>query len=332
MSTINFEKEVTQLYKEILLREPDKTGLYFFVSKLESKEILLEDVKKSLLNSEEGKAIHDYSHYTDRYWNELHPVSKYINKLATDNENTHWIDDLANRFAKEIPFENILIVGCGNGWLERRLHDQGIGKNFDAFDISEKYIDEAEKEKGDRSIRYFIDDINDLQKIPSKKYDAVFNFAILHHASEIDAALKKICSCLKPEGLMFNEEYVGPAKNQYSDQHLELMIQINSDLPGHLRSKNHLRPPLENFRIEPTEAIHSDLVRPTFEKYFDIVYERELNGGIAYQILWNNIEKFDSDDHESKKWLEYILENDQKLSSEGKIPTLFWYGVGKPKI
>ena len=109
------------------------------------------------------------------------------------------------------------------------------------------------------------------------------------------------------------------------------MIQINSDLPGHLRSKNHLRPPLENFRIEPTEAIHSDLVRPTFEKYFDIVYERELNGGIAYQILWNNIEKFDSDDHESKKWLEYILENDQKLSSEGKIPALFWYGVGKPK-
>ena len=52
---------------------------------------------------------------------------------------------------------------------------------------------------------------------------------------------------------------------------------------------------------------------------------------IYNQILWNNIEKFDSDDHESKKWLEYILENDQKLSSEGKIPALFWYGVGKPK-
>ena len=130
---------------------------------------------------------------------------------------------------------------------------------------------------------------------------------------------------------MFNEEYVGPAKNQYTDKHLELMIQINSDLPEQLRSKNHLRPPIENFRIEPTEAIHSDLVRPTFEKYFDVVYERNFNGGIAYQILWNNIEEFDKDKDESKKWLEYLLENDHKFSSNGKVPTLFWYGVGKPK-
>ena len=331
MSKINFEKEVIELYKEILLREPDKTGLYYFVSKLESKIMLLEDVKKLLLNSEEGKAIKNYSHYTDKYWNELKIVAEYKNKLSTDNKNIHWIDNLIDRFSKHIPFENVLIVGCGNGWLERRLYDQGIGKNFDAFDISKKYIEEAEKQKGERSIHYFIDDINDLQNISSKKYDAVFNFAILHHATEIDAALKKISESLKPKGLMFNEEYVGPARNQYSDKHLELMIQINSDLPEKFRSKSHLRPPLANFRIEPTEAIHSDLVRPIFEKYFDIVYERNFNGGIAYQILWNNIEEFDKDEHESKKWLEYLLENDRKFSSEGKVPNLFWYGVGKPK-
>ena len=332
MSSIDFEKEVISLYKEILLREPDKTGLYFFVSKLESEQMSLEDIKNSLLNSEEGKAIDNFTHYTDKYWNELNTVSKYINKLSTDNENTHWIDDLTNRFSKQVPFENILIVGCGNGWLERRLYDQGIGKNFDAFDISEKYIQEAENKKGNRPIQYFIDDINNLQNIPSKKYDAVFNFAILHHATEINAALKKISECLKPEGLMFNEEYVGPAKNQYTDKHLELMIQINSDLPEQLRSKNHLRPPLANFRIEPTEAIHSDLVRPTFEKYFDVVYERNLNGGIAYQILWNNIEKFkNSNDREVEKWLNHLLEEDLNFSKKNEVPTLFWYGVGRPK-
>jgi SAM-dependent methyltransferase len=327
----HYVKEVTKLYEEILKRKPDKTGLFYFVSKLDLKNMSLEDVKKSLLNSEEGQAIANFSHYADKYWNNLNTVSKYINKLTTDNENTHWIEDLHNRFSKYIPFEDVLIVGCGNGWLERRLYDQGVGKHFDSFDISEKYIQEAEKEKGNRPIQYFIDNINDLQNIPSKKYDAVFNFAILHHATEIDSALKKISECLKPEGLMFNEEYVGPAKNQYSDEHLELMIQINSDLPEQFRSQNHLRPPLENFRIEPTEAIHSDLVRPIFEKYFDIVYERNFNGGIAYQILWNNIEKFDNDDLEAKKWLEYLLENDRKFSSEGKVPNLFWYGVGNPK-
>jgi len=331
LTEANHKKEVIKLYKEILLREPDKTGLYFFVSQLESKKITLDDVRKSLINSEEGQSIQNYSHYTDKYWNDLERVVEYKNELATGNKNIHWIDDILTRFQDYIPFENVLIVGCGNGWLERRLYDNGVSKNFEAFDISEKYIQQAEQEKGNRPIKYFIDDINNLQNINSKKYDAVFNFAILHHATEIENAMKKLAGCLKPNGLMFNEEYVGPAKNQYDDKHLELMLDVNSDLPEQFRSKNTLRPPLANFRIEPTEAIHSDLVRPVFEKYFDIVYERNLNGGIAYQILWNNIEKFDNSDPEARKWLEYLLENDRKLSSDGKVPILFWYGVGSPK-
>ncbi len=327
----NFEKQVIELYNEILLREPDKTGLYYFVSQLESKKMTLDDVRHFLMTSEEGKSIQNYSHYTDKYWNDLKIVVEYKNELATDDKNTHWIDDIPRRFKNFLPFKNVLIVGCGNGWLERKLSDMGIAENFEAFDISEKYLQEAEKEKGNRPIKYFLDDINDLQNIPSKKYDAVFNFAILHHATEIENAMKKLADCLKPKGLMFNEEYVGPARNQYSDEHLELMIQINSDLPEQFRSKNHLRHPLENFRIEPTEAIHSDLVRPIFEKYFDVVYERNLNGGIAYQILWNNIEQFDNDDPEVRKWLKYLVKNDKKFSTDGQVPILFWYGVGSPK-
>ena len=51
------KKEVIKLYKEILLREPEKTGLYYFVSQLELKKITLDDVRKSLINSEEGQSI-----------------------------------------------------------------------------------------------------------------------------------------------------------------------------------------------------------------------------------------------------------------------------------
>ena len=180
-------------------------------------------------------------------------------------------------------------------------------------------------------IDYFIEDINTMSHIENKKYDAVFNFAILHHAMEIESATKRISEVLKPGGLIFNEEYVGPAQNQYSDEHLKLMIETMSDLPSKYRSKHMLRPPLANFRIEPTEAIHSDLVRPMFEKYFDVIYERNMNGGIAYQILWNNIKFFSDDDPEALKWLEYLLEKDFEFSKNGKVPILFWNSVGKPK-
>ena len=159
-----------------------------------------------------------------------------------------------------------------------------------------------------------------------------FNFAILHHATEIDSAMEKLSNSLKSTGLIFNEEYVGPARNQYSDDHLERMLEINADLPQRFRSKHVLRPPLANFRIEPSEAIHSDLVVSTFKKYFDMVYERNMNGGIAYQILWNNVEEFrNSNDPEAVKWLNYLIEEDLKLSKQNKVDILFWYGVGKPK-
>jgi SAM-dependent methyltransferase len=263
----------------------------------------------------------------------LEIVVKYKNKLATGNENVSWIGDILTRFKEYLPFDDVLIVGCGNGWLERQLYDLGIGKHFDAFDMSEKYINEAKELKQSRTIDYFLDDINSMSKIEDEKYDAVFNFAVLHHVTEVDNALKKLARCLKTNGLMFNEEYVGPARNQYSDQHLKHMLEVMSDLPEKFRTKvKFLRPPLENFRVEPSEAIHSDLILPLIPKYFDIVYQRNLNGGVAYQLLHNNIQEFEDDSNtESVKWLEYLLKQDVNYTDEGKVPILFWYGVCKPK-
>jgi SAM-dependent methyltransferase len=332
MNKHDLEQKVSDFYEEFLLRKPDKTGLYYFVSMIETGESTIDDVKKLLSESSEAQAIKNYSHYSDKYWNDLQTVVKYKNKLSTDNENTHWLIDILTRYKEYLPFENILIVGCGNGWLERQLYEMKIGLHFDAFDISQKYIDEAQKLSKNMPIDYFIEDINTMSNIENKKYDAVFNFAILHHATEIENATKRISEVLKPGGLIFNEEYVGPAQNQYSDEHLKNMLDVMSDLPSKYRSKHMLRPPLANFRIEPTEAIHSDLVRPMFEKYFDIIYERDMNGGIAYQILWNNIENFCDDDPEAIKWLDYLLEKDFEFSENGKVPILFWNSVGTPKI
>ena len=331
--TSDVVERVTALYEDILQRKPDKTGLYYLVSRINKKLLTIDDAKKILSESEEAKSLKEYTHYSDKYWNDLEVVGKYKNKLATGNENVHWIGDILNRFKEYLPFDDVLVVGCGNGWLERQLYDLGIGKHFDAFDMSEKYINEAKELKQSRAIDYFLDDINTMSKIEDDKYDAVFNFAVLHHVTEVDNALKKLARCLKTNGLMFNEEYVGPARNQYSDQHLKHMLEVMSDLPEKFRTKvKFLRPPLENFRVEPSEAIHSDLILPLIPKYFDIVYQRNLNGGVAYQLLHNNIQEFEDDSNtESVKWLEYLLKQDVNYTDEGKVPILFWYGVCKPK-
>ena len=68
-----------------------------------------------------------------------------------------------------------------------------------------------------------------------------------------------------------------------------------------------------------------------FERFFDIIYEKELNGGVGYPILLNNTKEFHKNDVESNEWLKKILDYDEKLTKEKKIPVLFWYSIGKPK-
>ncbi len=274
-----------------------------------------------------------YDHYTDTYWNDLDTVQEYINKHATDNKETIWQIDLLSRFAKYVPFQKCLVIGCGNGWVERQLFDLKVGLDFDAFDISEKYLEEAKEKKENRTIHYFQSDLNNLETLPINHYDAIFNVGVLHHGFRLSRTLWYLNRSLKPNGMMFNFDYVGPAQNNYSDNHLALLNKINQNLPERFQSPHPLRPSKIDFAFgDPTEAVNADLVRPTFERFFDIIYQRELNGGIGYQLLVRNTEEFHKNDNDAKHYLEKILQYDEKYASEQKIPVLFWYGVGRPKM
>lgn len=304
---------------------------YYLISKGPIRRIASNEKMKKLCNSFTINCPGDYDHYKDQYWNDLELVQYYINENATGKRETIWQEDILTRFKKFVPFNDVLIIGCGNGWVERQLHDLKIGLHFDAFDISEKYLDTAKSLANNRNITYFKADINNLENFPTSKYDAIFNVGVLHHAFRSSHAVWILSRMLNPNGLIFNFDYIGPSRNQYSAEHLRIMQDTMSCLPEKFRSKHPLRPKLESFKDEPTEAVHSDLVRPTVERFFDIIYERDLNGGVAYQILWNNIDEFKKKDKEANETLEFLLKKDAEYTYSKKVPVLFWYSVGTPK-
>lgn len=275
----------------------------------------------------------EIDHYSDKYWNNLDLVQRYICKNCTGDENTIWQVDILSRFKERIPFSECLVIGCGNGWVERQLYDLGVGKHFDAFDISDKYLQEAKKQCGNRNIDYFREDINHLSSLGIEKYDAVFNVGVLHHTFRLTHAIWNLAKALKSNGLLFNFDYIGPAHNQYSDEHVSIMNEINSKLPDRFKSSHKMRPDIMNFYVgDISEAVHSDLIRPTISRFFDIIYERDLNGGIAYQILWNNIDEFKRGDDDAKTSLTWLLKMDEEYTVNHKVPVLFWYSIGKPKL
>lgn len=288
-------------------------------------------IQKVIALGQKSGLLH-FDHYTDTYWNSLDIVQNYINENATGDPDTIWQKDIPKRFPDKIPFQKCLVIGCGNGWVERELFDLGIGKSFDAFDISEKYLEIAESKKENRKINYFMADLDNLDSLPQNHYDAIFNVGALHHGFRLERTLWYLNKSLKSDGLMFNFDYVGTAQHMYSDEHFELLQKINKSLPQRFQSTQHFRPTKEDFAFgDPTEAINADLVRPLFERFFEIIYEKNLNGGIGYPLLVNNTKEFEINDKESQECLSKILKLDQKYSEEKKIPILFWYGVGKPK-
>ncbi|MGI0010403.1 MAG: class I SAM-dependent methyltransferase, partial [Nitrosopumilaceae archaeon] len=144
-----------------------------------SKERMPKGVTTDLSNTK-SNSFDNYDHYKDQYWNNLELVQQYVNKNATGNKNTVWQIDILTRFKSYIPFNEVLIIGCGNGWVERQLFDLGIGLHFDAFDVSEKYLETAQKLAANRHIHYFKADINHLENLGESRYDAIFNVGVLH--------------------------------------------------------------------------------------------------------------------------------------------------------
>lgn len=296
------------------------------------KKILLKIGIRNVIDFADKHGYFDiYQKFNERYWNELPLVLEYINKNITGNKNIIWQKDILTRFKENLPFKKVLIIGCGNGWVERELYDLGIGLDFDAFDISNKFLNIARKKVGNRKISYFVADLNKL-KLKENNYDAVFNVSVLHHIENISDALRNISKVLKPNGLIFNYEYVGPNQYQYSNEHLKILNEINKSMPERFQTKQSLRPLVEDFELgDNTEAINSELIYNEFNQFFDIIYDKEIMGGIAYPILWNNIEEFQKNDEESKRILNQILVKDNEYTKSEKIPNLHSYFVAKSR-
>jgi hypothetical protein len=139
-------------------------------------------------------------------------------------------------------------------------------------------------------------------------------------------------AALDRHGIMVNWEYVGPSRNRYSPDHVMLMRAVNDSLPERFRTKHPIVQDIRTFlNGDPTEAVHSAEIEQGFANWFEVLERHPLNGGLAYQLLWNNVAPFRGDDPEARWALEYLLGLDESMTAAGLVPTLFCYSIGRPR-
>ena len=81
---------------------------------------------------------------------------------------------------------------------------------------------------------------------------------------------------------------------------------------------------------DPTEAIHSELIIETMNRYFHIDQHHKIGGALAYLLLTFNDNFFKSSEKDTENWIHFILEEDGKYLLKNPLASLFDFIIARP--
>ena len=114
------------------------------------------------------------------------------------------------------PGARVLEVGCGAGYGTELILTRFDADRVDAIDLDPAMVARARRRLarfGDR-VRLAVGDMTDLRAAldaADASYDAVFDFAIIHHVEDWRAAVAEIARVLRPGGRFFFDEVTAAA-------------------------------------------------------------------------------------------------------------------------
>ena len=109
-----------------------------------------------------------------------------------------------SKFLDSITFDkpfSFLDVGCGNGWVVRKMAREPYCKKAIGIDKSKKMIIQAKKKIDSNKEEFVHTDIESWKY--RGNFDFIFSMEAIYYSDSIEDALKKIFKLLKPGGQFF---------------------------------------------------------------------------------------------------------------------------------
>ena len=145
-----------------------------------------------------------------------------------------------SKFFSKVKFEKpftFLDVGCGNGWVVRKIASLENCKKSIGIDKSKNMISQAKKLSSSKG-QFFHTDIESYKT--RQKFDYIFSMESLYYADSIEKALKKIHTLLNPGG-----QFVC-GTDFYSDNKATTRWKKVMNIQMHLHSKKEWRTLFKN--------------------------------------------------------------------------------------
>ncbi len=271
-----------------------------------------------------------------RYWLEVPAILGKVNLRITGEPAVYPLTAFLQLVKESTPAAGrALSIGCGAGHLERQVIRDHGARIIDGIDPSARSLEiaraSAQTEGLSDRIRYHCADVVTwLESRPDAAYDLIFFYGSLHHIEALEQVLGWCAGCLRDgnPGWMFVEEYIGPSRDEWRDEHLEPARRIFARVPRKYRRSAKLQPPI--IRDDPTEMIRSSEIVPVLYEHFEVLHYRPYYGNVL-QPLISGIKGSALDQPVVAALVEEAIGLEDQLIAEGAIEPFYAAFALRPK-
>src|SRR2546425_9886006 len=115
--------------------------------------------------------------------------------------------------------------------------------------------------------------------LPDAGYDVVIGEQALHHFSGLDATSARLARSLRPDGILYVDEFVGPTRHQWTARQLAAANDLLRQLPEAYRrmldgrvKRLVMRPSILRMLItDPSEAVEAGRVQAVLRDHFAVI-------------------------------------------------------------
>jgi SAM-dependent methyltransferase len=249
---------------------------------------------------------------------------------------------LGTRLSGRLPVDAALTIGCGEGALERGLAGHSFAARHDAIDVAPRAVERAAaaaRQAGLGQLRYRVADANALELEPAS-YDVVLGVQAVHHVERLEHLFRQVAIALRPGGLLFLDEFVGPSRFQWTTHQLEVVDGILSSMPRRLRRsladgrvrRRARRPTIREVRAtDPSEAVRSGEIIAVLTESFEVLELRPYGGTVLHLLLDDLAGNFGPSVPGGPELLAAIADLEWALVSSGDLPSDFAVVVARPR-
>jgi len=268
------------------------------------------------------------------HWEANEAVRRFQWELITGNPEWNPVAWFMERYG---PFREMCSLCSGTGILERMIADHWLrdGGTITGFDISHQSVQTASRDATPfKGITYEVRDLDRAIWPASSRYDAVFAHGALHHVSRLDFLLEQVARALSPDGYLYVNDYVGPARFQWSDAQMRLADELLDMLPTRFKAKAKVVrcDAAALATADPSEAAFSNFIVETVQAHFEIVHRVDRGGTLLAPIFGSGcIDPSTMESAEGLAAIDGLCRREHELICESIIPANHVVLIGRPR-